>query len=71
MVARDTPKTSATAATEIVGSRNMARAFAILFGVSALGLPPFRPRANAALRPARVRWRIISRSNSAKAAVME
>ena len=49
----------------------MAFAFVILSGVSALGLPPFRPRAKAAVRPARVRWRMISRSNSAKAAVME
>ncbi len=55
MVARETPTISATAATEIVGSRNMAFALVILSGVSALGLPPFRPRANAALRPARVR----------------
>ncbi len=55
MVARETPNISATAATEIVGSRNIAFALTILSGVSALGLPPFRPRVKAALTPARVR----------------
>ncbi len=54
-MARETPNISATAATEIVGSRNMAFALTILSGVSALGLPPLRSRAEAALRPARVR----------------
>ena len=37
------------------------------FGVSAFGLPPFRPLALAAINPACVRSRIISRSNSASA----
>jgi hypothetical protein len=44
-----------------------ARAICAFFGVSAFGRPPFRPRARAALSPACVRSRMISRSNSASA----
>jgi hypothetical protein len=49
----------AIAATEIIGSRNMALALAMSFASSALGLPAFRRRATAALSPAHVRWLMI------------
>ncbi len=51
------------AATEIVGSFSMARALIKSSSVRAFGLPPFLPRARAAFNPARVRCRMISRSN--------
>lgn len=41
--------------------------FRLALGVTLAGLPPMRPRARAATRPARVRSLMVLRSNSASA----
>ena len=56
--------------TEMEASASRARAAAKFFADKDEGLPPLRPRARAASNPARVRSRMISRSNSAMAEKM-
>ena len=65
-VARCTPSTRAISTIDCPLAR-IACAAETFSGVSAIGRPPVRPRARAAVRPARVRSRMISRSNSARA----
>jgi hypothetical protein len=68
MEARLTPRVSAIAATVYCPDAYISRATWSLWAVITDGRPPWRPRARAAARPAVVRSRMRSRSNSAKAA---
>ncbi len=64
----DTLSLSATSATDIPLTFNVALAAVTSASLSDGGLPPVRPRAFAASSPASVRSRMIPRSNSARAA---
>ena len=70
MVERDTFISFATCAIDLLPSFIMSNARASCSVDNALFLPPFRPRALAAARPALVRSISLSRSNSARAAAM-
>ena len=70
MVARETPRVLAMAATVMSRRSFNSLAVRILSGVMTVGRPPRRPRARAAARPAAVRSWMRSRSNSAMAPMM-
>src|SRR5690625_2628154 len=69
-VDRATPSIFATSVTCCLGSWSSCLAMATCLSVSLRGRPPLRPRALAAARPAMVRSRMSSRSNSASAPKM-